>query len=465
MSPVIIRSRSDVVNFVNDHPKGSGRGKLIAWIALGSIFIDAYDFTSLSIGLPSLKAEFSPSPFQLGALTASIAVGALVGALIGGRLVDRIGRYKLLILDLILFVAAAVAAAFAPTMWLVVLFRFLLGLGVGIDMPAALSLVSEFSRTRDKGKYVNFWQFIWYCATVISAFLTLPFIALGGSDHLWRWAVGFGAVPALIILTLRLIYADESPMWAAGNLSLQRAVDILKKNYSNDFMIEDQHTDARMEPPRALAIFSRKYRLRTLVASVVSGFQAVQYYAVGFYVPVIIGLILGQNIVEIVIGTALINVFGLIGGGVQPFLTWRLGMRRLAITGCITCVIVLAIIGLLPTGTSGYLIGLLLAVFILGHSFGPGSQGKSIAALSYPTELRGVGTGWAEAMSRVGSILGFFVFPLLLAMIGVSGTMLWLAIVPLIMLVTLLFVRWEPTGKNVESNDEMAHPTDSVMAE
>ncbi|GAB3556523.1 MFS transporter [Spelaeicoccus albus] len=456
MSQVVIRSKNDVVNFINNHPQGSGRGKIIAWIALGSIFIDAYDFTSLSIGLGSLKAEFNPSSFQLGALTASIAVGALVGALVGGRLVDRLGRYKLLILDLILFVAAAVAAGLAPNIELLLVFRFLLGIGVGIDMPAALSLISEFSRTRDKGKYVNFWQLIWYCATVISALLTLPIISLAGEEHLWRWAVGFGAVPAAVILVLRLIYADESPTWAAASLSLRKSVDILRKNYDDEFVVEDAHSDGPTKQVKVTAIFSKTYRLRTLVASVVSGFQAVQYFAVGFYLPVIIGMILGQHIVQIVIGTAIINVFGLLGGGIQPFVTWRLGLRRLAIIGCAICIAVLLAIGLLPRDASPYFIGLLLGIFIFAHSFGPGAQGKSIAALSYPTELRGLGTGFAEAMSRVGSIIGFFVFPLVLAAAGVSGTMLWFCLVPLIMLVTLLFVRWEPSGKNVEDYEDTA---------
>jgi hypothetical protein len=135
MDKVVLRTKRDVIAFVNDHSTGSSRGKLIALIALGSIFIDAYDFTSLAIGLDSMKAE--------------------------------------------------------------------------------LSLVAEFTRNRDKGKFVNFWQPMWYAATITSAALVLPLVFLGMDQYMWRWAVGFGAVPALIILALRFFFADESPMWAA----------------------------------------------------------------------------------------------------------------------------------------------------------------------------------------------------------------------------------------------------------
>lgn len=451
MSTVAIRTKNDVVDFINNHDSGSGRGKIIIWIALGSIFIDAYDITSLSLGLDSLKAEFNPSAFQLSAITTSVAVGALLGALIGGKIVDRLGRYKLLILDLFLFVAAAVAGGLAPNMTWLLICRFFLGVGVGIDMPAALSLVSEFSRSRDKGKYVNFWQLIWYCATVSSAILVLIILSLAGGEHLWRWAVGLGAVPAAIILILRLIFADESPMWAAHNLGVEAAVKVLRNNYTETFVIEHDETTQLQNTAKTTDIFRKPYGVRTLLASVVSGGQAVQYFAIGFYIPIIVGTVFGKGIYEILLGTAAINVFGLIGGGIQPFLSFRFGLRRLAIIGCIICVAALVLIGVLPTGYSAYLIALLLGMFIMAHSFGPGSQGKSIAALSYPTELRGLGTGWAEAMSRVGTIIGFAVFPIVLSATNVSLTLLLFAAVPMLMLVTLLAVKWEPAGKDVET--------------
>lgn len=451
MDNVVLRTKRDVITFVNDHPTGSSRGKIIALIALGSIFIDAYDFTSLAIGLDSMKAELSPTPFQVGTTTSAMAVGALLGAVGGGYLVDKVGRYKLLIIDLVLFVVAAIGAALSPSIGILIFWRFLLGLGVGLDMPAALSLVAEFTRNRDKGKFVNLWQAMWYAATITSAALVLPLVFLGLEEHMWRWAVGFGAVPALIVLALRFLFADESPMWAAHNLGMAEAVRILRKNFPNtEFTIEEGEPEKDADT-RIGRIFERGYRVRSLVVAVISGFQAVQYFAVGFYLPVIVGLIFGLDVVSIVLGTILLNAFGLLGGSIQPFLTHRWGGRMLTLVGSAICVVALIAVGFVDVKSTPYFAAILVGVFILGHSFGPGAQGKTMATMSYPTDLRGTGTGWAEASSRVGSIVGFYVFPLVVAAVGLSQTMIILAVVPLLIFLVVLVARWEPKNVDVEA--------------
>jgi predicted MFS family arabinose efflux permease len=127
----------------------------------------------------------------------------------------------------------------------------------------------------------------------------------------------------------------------------------------------------------------------------------------------------------------------------------------------------LILVGTLQSTIPAYLGALLVGIFIFGHSFGPGSQGKTMAALSYPTQFRGVGTGWAEAMSRVGSILGFYVFPLVLAVAGLSHTLLYLAAIPLLALAALLSIHWEPVGQDVENGGEAildGRPTTGVAA-
>ncbi|MGH3345246.1 MAG: MFS transporter [Carbonactinosporaceae bacterium] len=448
---VTIGSRRDIIDFVNSHPTGSRRGKIMVFIALGGIFIDAYDFTSLGIGVESLQQQLGLTPFQLGSVTASMAFGALAGALVGGYLVDRLGRFKLFIVDLMLFVVAAIGAALAPNLTWLLIFRFLLGVGVGVDMPASFSFVAEFISTKAKGKYVNLWQLMWYLAVVSTVLVALPFYFAGVEENLWRWAVGFGAVPAAIVLVLRLVYADESPMWAAHHLGLRTAARILEKNYDVRVVVAGEERPVAGEHARFTAVFQRGFRARTALISVVSGTQAMEYYAVGFYVPVITSLILGKGVLFALLGTLVINLFGILGGGTQPFLTQRLGVWWLAVIGYSIVITCLVAAGLTEGKVSIYLSALLIGLFIFGHSFGPGSQGKTMAALSYPTEFRGVGMGWAESMSRVGTISGFYVFPLVLAAVGLGGTLLILTVIPLVGLAGLLAIRWEPVGKDVET--------------
>jgi MFS transporter, putative metabolite transport protein len=119
------------------------------------------------------------------------------------------------------------------------------------------------------------------------------------------------------------------------------------------------------------------------------------------------------------------------------------------------------VVGLTNESIPTLLAALLIGIFIFGHSFGPGSQGMTMATLSYPTQFRGVGSGWGQTMVRVGSILGFYVFPLVLAAVGLTRTLLFLTIVPVIGLVALLLIRWEPIGQDVE---EIPEPEAATLA-
>jgi len=456
---IIVRTPRDIIDYVNNHPTGTGRTRLLAFIALGGVFVDAYDFTSLGIGIGSLTEQWQLSAVQVGLLTSVMAFGALVGALVGGPLVDRLGRYKMFVLDLILFVVAAIAAGLSPNYGFLVVCRFFLGFGVGIDMPASFSLVAEFTDRKRKGGFVNFWQAMWYIAVCSAAAIALPIFLAGGSENLWRWMVGLGAVPALIVLLLRLRFTEESPMWAAQNLGMTEAARILESSYRIRVAVdEDTGPDSALRREsawrRTKELFKPDYRVRTALASIISGTQSAQYFAVGFYIPTIAAVLFGDDLTDTILATLIINLFGIVGGVLQSLVTARLGMRLLAGIGyslIIVCTLGLAI------GSNSISVWIstgLVALFVFGQSFGPGPQGKTMAALSYPTRLRGTGTGWAESMSRVGSILGFYIFPLLLASLGLAGTMGWLTLIPAVGLVAVVMIKWNPLGAEVEDEQQ-----------
>lgn len=451
MHSLTVRSKRDIIDFVNSHDN-PGRGNIMVLIALGGIFIDAYDFTSLGIGIDSLQKQLSLGPLQLGSVTAIMALGALFGALGGGYVTDRLGRFKTFIIDLICLVVAALGTALAPNLAWLLFFRFLLGVGVGMDFPVALSFIAEFTNSRTKGRFVNLWQAMWYIAAASTGVITLPiFFSMGDSENLWRWAVGFGAVPALIILILRLIYLDESPMWAAHNLGLREASDILEKNYDVRVTVTELK---EATTPRGRAklgsIFQKGLRARTVLSSIIASTQSMEYFAVGFYLPSITALIFGKGVLFAILGAIVFNIFGIVGGLSQSFLTHRLGIWKLAFIGYCIAAASLLLVGLTRDSIPAYLGALLIGFFIFGHSFGPGSQGMTMATLSYPTEFRGIGSGWGQSMVRVGSILGFYVFPLVLAAAGLTHTLLYLTAIPLIGLTALLFIRWDPIGQDVE---------------
>jgi putative MFS transporter len=463
--PVLIRSAADVSDIVDagiDHAdpiaKRAARRKtlLVMVIALGGVFVDAYDFTSLGIGAIQLRNEFHLSAAAVGMLSATMAFSAMFGALFGGYFVDKLGRKDMFLLDLWFFVISAIGAALAPNLAVLIFFRLLMGLGVGLDFPVALSFVVEFCDRARRGLFVNSSYVNWCLAALVGFAATYVGYVLGAGENLWRVAVGFGAVPALILLILRYRYMLESPLWAAHQGDLKSAARILRKTRNLDVEV---HPEAAPEPPHrpkslvhaARNIFSPHYRPRAILSAVIGCVQSIEYYAVIFYLPIISQMIFGQSLLNAILGGAIFNAIGLIGSVLQARLCDRTGLRPLALVGSV--VTALSLFGIAFGHALGSLAlqGVMLGMFMLGHTTGPGPQGMAYAALSFPTPIRGSAVGWTQGMLRIGSIIGFLFFPMVLAAAGFTATFALLAAAPLIIAGACLLIRWEPIGVDIEA--------------
>src|SRR5699024_2173378 len=134
------------------------------------------------------------------------------GALFGGYLVDRFGRYRLFMADMVFFVVAALGCAVAPNEWVLIVFRFVMGIGVGLALPVAMAFLAEFSKLKGRGnrsQRANASSPAWYFATGVGYLVVrIIFATLPSEQHasLWRIVGGFGAVPALIVLLVRRRY-------------------------------------------------------------------------------------------------------------------------------------------------------------------------------------------------------------------------------------------------------------------
>lgn len=149
--PVVIRSTQDVARVVNAGAAKGSNARIVIAIALGGVFLDAYDLTSLAYGIKDIAKQFALTPVQVGIVSSAITFGAILGALFGGYLTDRIWRYRVFMADMLFFVVAAIAAGLAPNVWVLGAARFLMGFGVGLDVPVAMAFLAEFSRVAGPG--------------------------------------------------------------------------------------------------------------------------------------------------------------------------------------------------------------------------------------------------------------------------------------------------------------------------
>jgi MFS family permease len=189
---------------------------------------------------------------------------------------------------------------------------------------------------------------------------------------------------------------------------------------------------------------------------VVSSFA---YNAVAFGLPVIISSFFVQSMLTtIVISLALNLLFAFVGGLLAVRLVPRLGAWKMSLVGysCqLAALLGLALIGRPHGAGEGIAAVAMLALFLFGQGFGPGAHTMTFASLSYPTSLRGVGVGLNQTLMRSSSTLSLFLFPLLVA--ALDTQVFWIiAAAPLIGLLSLLAIRWEPSGYDIDAEDYQA---------
>jgi MFS-type transporter involved in bile tolerance (Atg22 family) len=160
-------------------------------------------------------------------------------------------------------------------------------------------------------------------------------------------------------------------------------------------------------------------------------------------------MVFGHDMVSTIISTVCAQAVALVAGLIGVRLTSHLGLRQLGLIGY--CIVLVSLVWMSFVGVDSNhpsILPIVLVCFMLaGTAFGPGPLSKTLAAVVYPTEIRGMGTGWSETMGRTGSIIGLFFFPVVLAAVGVKATMLIITVFPILAIISLITVHW---GKKSE---------------
>ena len=180
--------------------------------------LDAFDVTLFAMALPAIRAELGLTTAQGGALGSVTLIGAAVGGIAFGLFADRYGRTRALMLSVALYSLFTAACGFATTLTQLVVFRVLLGLGMGGEWASGAALVSETWPAQHRGKALGFMQSGWaigYAAASIVNALVQP--AFG-----WRAVFFVGVLPAFFTLWVRR-NVQEPPIWkATSRTPLQR---------------------------------------------------------------------------------------------------------------------------------------------------------------------------------------------------------------------------------------------------
>src|SRR6478672_945309 len=217
----------------DDTDEGKGVVRIAAVAALGG-FLFGYDSAVINGANAAIESEFNATSGELGFAVASALLGAAVGALIAGRIADHIGRLMVMRIAAILFLIAALGTGFAWDLWVLVLFRIIGGLGVGIAPVKTPAYITEIELAKLRGRLGSLQQLAIVTGIFISLLVDYIFATIaGGSSEIlwlgleaWRWMFLAMIVPAVIYGLLALTI-PESPRYLNAKHRIPEAKEIL----------------------------------------------------------------------------------------------------------------------------------------------------------------------------------------------------------------------------------------------
>ena len=399
-------------------------------------FTDAYDLFVIGIVSTLLKSEWHLVTRQLAVLNAVMLGAAFLGALVFGRIADKIGRTRVYWMSAALMVVAAIGSALAPSLAVLIAFRFLLGFGVGGDYPVSAVLMSEYADSRNRGRMVGLVFSAQAVGLVVGPLIALALLGGGaGPGATWRILLGIGAIPAATAVWLRR-KMPEPPRFQAKAVS------------------PAQPGPAATVEATGVRAFLGSRRLLVLLAGTAGCWVLLDYAYYGNTIspPQIIALISpnASQTTTIAIQLAIFVVAAVPGYALAIAKMDRIGHRRLQLVGFILMGACFAVIGLVPGMTTAVVPFLLVyGVSYFFTEFGPNVTTFVLPGELFPTRLRATGHGVSAGVGKLGAFIGVFLFPVLQHSLGLRGTLLLTAgISALGALLTLVLP--EPAGLSLE---------------
>lgn len=437
-APTLTRAeRLDRLPFGKAHRRMLG-GSGVGWA------LDAMDVGLIAFIMVALREAWGLSNTEVSWVASVGFIGMAVGASVGGLLADRIGRRQVFALTLLIYGLATGASALATGLGVLIVLRFIIGLGLGAELPVASTLVSEYSPKKIRGRVVvileAFWALGWIAAAVIGFFVV-------DAEDGWRWALVIGMVPAAYAIVIRL-GLPESVRFLERKGRIDEA-EASVQHFEISAGVEPvpspplaDHSESK--PPHWRELWQDRLRRRTLALWLTWFGVNFSYYGAFLWMPSLLRD-RGYDMVDAFGYTLIITLAQLPGYALAAFLIEKWGRRATLSSFLLVSAIAAVFFGQADSVATILTWGMVLSAFNLG------AWGALYAVTPeiYPTALRATGAGSAAAFGRLAAIIAPLSVPVLLELGGITLVFIVIGFFFLMAAATaLLLPEW--TGRELE---------------
>jgi MFS transporter, putative metabolite:H+ symporter len=418
-------------------PKSRTTRRLIILLSLGGCF-EFYDLFFSAYIAPALYQSGIFTPTTRGFLgiegfasfIASLFAGLFVGTIFFSRVSDRFGRRFIFSFSLLWYSACTFIMAFQSTAMAIDFWRFVAGIGIGVEIVTIDTYVSELVPNAMRGQAFAFNQFLSFLAVPVAALASwlLAPVHLWGLDG-WRWVAILGASGAVFVWFIRRAI-PESPRWLEQHGRLQEANQLMEQ------MEERVRGESGMELPAPKLIegevaqrtgswgeiWNVHYRKRTILLIVFHLLQTLGYYGFANWVPTLL-LAKGIDVTKTLQYTFLIAIASPVG----PLIGWVFADKLERKWQTAWSALLIGFFGLLfalqNTGLGVIIFGVLITLTSNWLSFAYHAYQSEL----YPTRIRAQAVGFVYSWSRFSAIASSFVIAFFLRDYGTLGVFLLIA--------------------------------------
>jgi len=439
--------------------KLSGTLVLVAIMASLGGLLSGFDMGVISGALLYINQTWELSPLAQGWLVSSAIVGSVIGAAANGILADIYGRKKIIIATAIIFIIGSIMCGYATTANWLIFSRIVIGIAVGMISFVAPIYLSEIAPEKIRGSLVSLYQLALTAGILLSYLINRIF---ANFEFNWRWMLGSGAIPAVILL-IGILFLHDTPRWLISKNKIDEAREVFKKIYPENDV--ENHIN-EIKETLSSSTNNKKVKLQKwmfmpifvgvglMFVQICTGINTIIYYT-----PTIFNLAgFADNITAI---------YATIGVGIVNFL-----MTFVAIA-------YIDKFGRKPLLYIG-LIGMLISMFALSGSFAMGDSGRWLAVGSVvlyiasfamslgpvcwimvseimPLKIRGLAMSAATVSNFAFNFIVVLSFLPMLEILGKSTTFFIFGLITILSLFFVYFFVPETKGISLEKIEENWH--------